>query len=249
MPKSTSSAISSKVIPSEWLLARVAGTGRAAAILGDLLEIAATRGSLWFWMAYARTIISLGWRTPVGYLCSLASLRIILGIIVHMRRGYGTSHLMEAGIFGEDSPHIRALFMNLSLLMGQCMIFVVPFTLVRFGLRDRLTRLACALLLVAIPVYSLRPLLMDLSGVLTALAVVTALVSPLWRRPLAVLAATGITSMASFGILASLQRGGILRLSASTRLICIDAGIAIAVVVCLYLHRLLLRERIAIALT
>jgi hypothetical protein len=160
-----------------------------------------------------------------------------------MRRGYGTSHLMEAGIFGVYSQHIRALFMNIPLLMGQCMIFAVPFTLVRFGLRDRVTRLACVLLLVALPVYSQRPLLMDLSGILTALAVVAALVSPLWRRPLAVLAATGITSMASFGVVASLQRGGLLRVSAFTRLICVDSGIAIAVVVCLYLHRLLLRPR------
>jgi hypothetical protein len=247
MFKSTCASPSNLAL-ADWLLARIAGRDRAAAILGDLLEISAARGRLWFWIAYTRTLISLGWRTPVGYICSLASLRIVLGILFHMRMHYGTSSLMEAGIFGVYSQHARALFMNLSLLMGQCMIFAVPFTLVRFGPRDRLSRLACVLLLVALPVYSQRPLLMDLSGVLTALAVFAALVSSLWRKPLAILAATGITSMASFGILASLQRGGILRLSASTRLVCIDIGIAIAVVVCLYLHRLLLRPRPATAL-
>ena len=44
----------------EWLLARFVGPVRATAILGDLLEISTTRGGLWLWAAYARTLISLG---------------------------------------------------------------------------------------------------------------------------------------------------------------------------------------------
>ena len=54
-------------------------------------------------------------------------------------------------------------------------------------MRDRLTRLTCALFLVALPVFSLRPWLMDLSGLLILLILATALVAPPWRKPLAVL--------------------------------------------------------------
>ena len=46
----------------EALLALIAGPARAAAILGDLTEMAATRGRLWFYAAYARTLFSLTWR-------------------------------------------------------------------------------------------------------------------------------------------------------------------------------------------
>ena len=63
MLESFSSVDSSRTAPTEWLLARIAGPNRAAAIMGDLVELSSTRGRLWFWTAYARTLISLGWRT------------------------------------------------------------------------------------------------------------------------------------------------------------------------------------------
>ena len=59
----------------EWLLARLTTPTRAAAIMGDLDELAATRARLWFWIAYTRTLISLGWRTPVAFLCAYACTR------------------------------------------------------------------------------------------------------------------------------------------------------------------------------
>lgn len=40
-----------KATLAEALLARITGPTRAAAILGDLLELSATRGRLWFWTA------------------------------------------------------------------------------------------------------------------------------------------------------------------------------------------------------
>ena len=50
---------------------------RAAAIIGDLTEMAATRGRLWFWAAYPRTLISLGWRTPVAVFAIVISEKYI----------------------------------------------------------------------------------------------------------------------------------------------------------------------------
>src|ERR1039457_7485295 len=46
----------------ESLLALFAGPTHAAAIFGDLTEMAATRGRLWFVAAYARTLVSFTWR-------------------------------------------------------------------------------------------------------------------------------------------------------------------------------------------
>jgi hypothetical protein len=36
-----------KIPPAEWLLSQDIGSDRAAAIMGDLEELAATRGRLW----------------------------------------------------------------------------------------------------------------------------------------------------------------------------------------------------------
>ena len=257
MPKSVSSGNASgidpsKTLASEWLLARVAGPDRAGAILGDLLEISATRGRLWFWIAYARTIVSLGWRTPAGFLCSLACMKLMFGVVLPWCMNHRTSHLMEAGLFGAYNRQVRMYTWDVSTVVAQCLIFVLPFVFVRFGLHDRLTRLACALFLVAVPVYSLRPWLMDLSGVLTGLVIVATLAAPLWRRAMIVLAATCITGVAAvFTFVCILVRGyhvNLLRLPASTMSICDDIGIAIAVIVCAYLHRLLFRRRPTIAL-
>ncbi len=63
MPESISSARTSSPAIVEWLLARVTDPTRAAAMLGDLTEMAATRSRLWFLTEYIRTLISLGWRT------------------------------------------------------------------------------------------------------------------------------------------------------------------------------------------
>ncbi len=50
----------------ELLLALFTGREQATVIYGDLIEMAATRGHLWFAAAYARTLISLSWRILVA---------------------------------------------------------------------------------------------------------------------------------------------------------------------------------------
>jgi hypothetical protein len=46
----------------EWILALVTTRDRAASIVGDLTEAAATRGTAWFWSGVLRTAASLLWR-------------------------------------------------------------------------------------------------------------------------------------------------------------------------------------------
>src|SRR5580698_146898 len=50
----------------EWLLESVTTPERAASTVGDLREIAATRGEVWFWANVLGTTASLLWRAMVA---------------------------------------------------------------------------------------------------------------------------------------------------------------------------------------
>jgi hypothetical protein len=243
MFESFSSVDSSRTTPTEWLLARIAGREQAAAIMGDLEELSATRSKSWFWIAYARTLVSLGWRTPVAFLIAMASMRLIFRIIFSWRINHRSPTLMETGLFGVYNPHVRLITWNISMVVAQSLIFAVPFVLVRFGWRNRLSQLTCALFLIAMPIYSLRTWLMDLTGVLMMIAVVSALITPLWRKPMIVLAATCVTATAAVAscvyILWSIYRWHYHALSIFS---CEAIGLALAAIVCVYLHRWLLER-------
>ena len=234
----------------ESLLVLIAGRERAAAIMGDLEELAVTRGRLWFWYAYVRALISLGWRTGgSAFILAFLCVRFMYGSVIWWLMNHRTPSLMDAGLFGENNPLVRILCWNLSMMTAQFLYFATPFVMVRFGLQDRLTRLACALFLVSLPVYTLRPWVMDLSGVVTLFLLAAALAAPLWRRPLAVLAATllpAVAVKATYLIFLPVHRyRHIPRMPASWVVVSDAISFAIAAVVCVYLHRLLLRQRSA----
>ena len=219
--------------------------------MGDLEELAATRGRLWFWTAYARTLISLGWRTPVAFVCAIVCMRFFFGKVLPLLMNHRITHLRDAGLFGVYNPHIRMVSWNISMVIAQCLFFALPFAVVRFGLRNRVTQLASVLLLIAAPVYTLRPWVMDLSGLLIVGAVAAALLFPLWRRPMIVLTTMCVTAIAAViacvSILVMAFHQNFFTLSASKRSICDDIGLALAAAICLYLNRVLLRQRPAIA--
>lgn len=241
-----------KTTPTEWLLARLTDPTRAAAIMGDLLELSATRGRLWFWTNYLRALISLGWRTGApAFILAFVCVRFMFGTVIRWLMNHRTPQLMDPGLFGEQSRHVRMLCWNISLVTAQFLCFATPFVLVRFGLRNRLTRLACALFLVAIPVYSLRPWIMDMSGVVTVLIIAAALIAPPWRKPLAVLVGMCLPAIAVKAtylfLLPSDHYRHIPRLPSSWVIVSDATSFAVAAIVCVYLHRLLLRQRSAIA--
>jgi hypothetical protein len=235
----------------EWLLARLTTPDRAAAILGDLTEMAATRGRLWFWTAYARTLITLGWLTPVAFVLALAAKRFIVSAILPLEVGRRVSHLAEAGLFGAYNPHLRLISWNLTMVLARWLIFALPFVLLRFGLRNRLTQLTCALFLFAVPVYALRPWIMDLSSLLIAATIIATLISPLWRRPMFVLTATTVaaiaTTVSGLYLLGQVFHHNFLWLTAFDVAIYDAIGLALAVIFCLYLSHLLLRQPPALA--
>jgi hypothetical protein len=185
-----------KIPFAEWFISQDVGPERGAAIMGDLEELAATRGRIWFWIEYIRTLISLGWRTGgSAFILAMVCLKLMFGTVVPWLMAHRTPGLTDPGLLGESSPQVRMLCWNLSLVTAQFLCFAMPFVLIRYGLRDRLTRLSCALFLVALPMFSFRPWFMDLSGVMMILIFAAALISALWRKPLTVLAATCLTAV------------------------------------------------------
>jgi hypothetical protein len=181
----------------EAILARFTPRDRAASILGDLTELSATRGRLWFYAACARTLIALAWRTPVAFLIAVAGVWLSFRGIILMQHAMHL-RLSGEGLFrGYNTLQRIAPWrppMRMRILQGECyfLFFALPFALVRFGVRSRLTQLAFALLLLALPIYSLRAMPMDLAVVFTVVAIVAAIFLPLWRRPMIALAAAGI---------------------------------------------------------
>jgi hypothetical protein len=235
----------------ERILSLAIGAPRASALYGDLEELAPTRGRLWFWTAYIRTIVTLGWRTPVAFALSLISMTHIFGTILPWLVDHTTHHLSDPGLFGQENFRFSMVLWNLSLTIARCLCFALPFIAVRFGIRNRLTQLACALFLIAMPVYSLTPWLRDLSSILTILAIVIALALPMWRAPLAVLAATILTTaffQSAFShLLVGIYGKNYFVIPLSTRVACDNIAFALAVIVCLYLYRAMLRQPQALA--
>jgi hypothetical protein len=252
MPKST---------PTEWLLARLTTTDRATAILGDLTEMAAARGRLWFWTAYARTLITLGWRAPVAFVLAIASLYyvwIALALLTYRPH----PHWSEPALFHSWNLCFVLWVTGLSASFARWLIFALPFVIVRFGFRNRLTQVTFVLFLVAMPgAFSRSPWLTDWSGVLTATVIVGALITPRWRRPMIVMAAASALAifitdpeivitlpfflhLHTFHVLISAAQ---LRAMYFVELGFYGAiGFALPAILCLYLSRRLLRDRPAI---
>jgi hypothetical protein len=169
----------------EALLALFAGRERATAIFGDLTEMAASRGRRWFWTAYLRTLVTFGWRSPVALVCAYICTRHNwLGAVI-----FGSLGLFHR-IPPNDSAHTghRSQFLLISFLIA--LNLVLPFVLVRFGLRNRLAQLATAIFLLTIPLYSLTLEGQKITDYAIAATVLAALSLPAWRRPMIVLAAT-----------------------------------------------------------
>jgi hypothetical protein len=173
----------------ERLLARVTDQPRAAAIYGDLLELAQTRGPLWFWTAYTRTLVSLGWRTPAAIVAAIVFTKYLRRNIAVLLAPHGNFHPLQRGQFGELHSLFIVFCWTVSLSVLFCTFIVFPYVAIRFGLRNRLTYLAGVLFLLAIPIYSFIPWVFELTGLLIALIIVAALASPLWRWPMIFLAA------------------------------------------------------------
>ncbi len=118
----------------EWMVRRCTTEKRAAAIVGDLLELKPQKGILWFWLSLARVLISLAWRRPLAFVAAFAF------------GGWACSGLQTTesmGIRGLLSHRIP--WMNLLFVFVYILWFVWVYATIRYGLRDQVALLALAL--------------------------------------------------------------------------------------------------------
>ena len=148
---------------------------RAAVMYGDLIEIANTRGHIWFIAAYLRTLADLTWRTVAAVILAMSLYQLLGNTLFHGIRGPAGPHLPMPLLFWFEP---RFLW------------FVFPFAAMHFGIRDRfvlLTAIAAfgtTMTFIFLPRFSF-------PGVVVALALAASLfLLKGWRKQAAVLAAT-----------------------------------------------------------
>ena len=176
----------------EFLLARAVGPTRASAICGDLLELAATRGRLWYWTAYIRTLVTFTWRGVLAFLVALVTFSVLYRMnTMVLHPGSGGALLCRAVL---PHPYVRTAIGYVTYQLW----FLVPSAMVRYGVRDRFVQLglafallaSCAFYCIALPVL---PLALAALALLTLAAFAT---SARWRGQAVALAAAiavGIT--------------------------------------------------------
>src|ERR1035441_5439486 len=130
-----------KTILAEGLLARLTDPTRAAAIMGDLAEMAQTRGRGWFFAAYLRTLFSLTWRIVLALFVADIGRQFIFELF-HLY----TSHT-PATWRTSNAPHLLNSAGPLLACVMTTLWFVLPFAAVRYGVRDRFVRLTLAIAL------------------------------------------------------------------------------------------------------
>jgi hypothetical protein len=191
MPESSLTARTTSPAIAEWFLARITDSTRAAAILGDLTEMAATRGRRWFWITYVRTLVSLGWRTPLAVIAAIVSVKYLRRSVLRLVFRLLYAIHLNAISFNDSRmwfqhhshlAHLAGFSWDVSLGTLFTLWILLPYVAIRFGLRNRLTYLSGTLFLLAIPVNTLRPQIYQFTGLACALIIVAALASALWRR-------------------------------------------------------------------
>jgi len=181
-----------KTSPADALLALFAGRERAAAIMGDLTEMKATRDRLWFATAYVRTFVSLTWRIVLALAIATAGLQIILNSFhtyqTHMPVAWRTT----------DAPFLLDHTGPLLIIIMWTLWFVLPFAAVRYGVRDRFVQLTFAVAVGALVAILFIPFASLACAVATLALAAAAFTSGNWRKPLEVLLGTGTAGFLAF---------------------------------------------------
>jgi hypothetical protein len=168
----------------EGLLAIVAGRERAAALYGDLLELAQSHGRAWFVAAYIRTLFSLTWRLVLALFVADIGRQMMFDaakLYFHATPpSWRTTH----------SPYLLGQMGPLACVMST-LWFALPFAAVRYGVRDRFVRLTFAIAAGTTVAFLFIPWVSLGCAVATVGIAVVALLSRRWRKPLEVLAWTG----------------------------------------------------------
>lgn len=172
----------------EWIISRCTSKGRASAMVGDLLELVPEKGVAWFWLATIQIVLSLVWRSSLGYVAAFfAGLRAL-----------GALQLPIYGMHWQHRPPVswQPVFGWLGSI-GIISWMVLPYAAIRFGVRDRVTQLTFAttcLITATIYLWWVKPILIVciIFGVLLALCFSLA---PECQRATVVVAGTFATGL------------------------------------------------------
>jgi hypothetical protein len=181
----------------EFLLTGMIGKERAAAISGDLLELACRRGRFWYYAACVKTVVAFTWRLPTAFLAAC------MGFILVQLLGLALSPIVLP-------VWLRHPYVAETLEQAACDLgFLVAFAVIRYGAQDRLFKLSVAAsVLAGLAFVGLRMSVpVPVLATLGLLSLVGLLVSSRWRGAAVALALAitiGIVMDLNFGNLAHL---------------------------------------------
>jgi hypothetical protein len=231
-----------KLQPGEWLLACFAGRVRAAAIMGDLTEMAGTRGRLWFAADYVSTLLSLTWRIVLALFVADVAREFIFNL-AHLYFRVAPQAWRSA-----DASRLLPSMGPLLACILSTLWFVLPFAAVRYGLRDRFVRLTLILALGTTVAFLAIPWVSVCFAIATLGIAIGAWCSKSWRAPVEVLAGTTAAGLGTFLAAASVRsllhfHGGVGRfLINNTGMLGFQASLLAIAIVGSRLHRRLLER-------
>ena len=121
----------------EKLLRAVLGKQRAAAAIGDLVEIGRSKGIVWFWLSVSGCLIRTLWRPVLGVVVVLSATNWALNLFVMTAVSIYTKHLPSVAW----QP-----FMNTVCALGALMCGAGFYSAICYGFFDRFTQFALVLL-------------------------------------------------------------------------------------------------------
>jgi hypothetical protein len=155
----------------ESILGVVTSRDRAASTVGDLIEGAATRGTVWFWSGVLRTAASLLWRDIVEQSARFAGLALI-GLAVYIGIDLIFAGLSGVAFFGTAMASGHPLHLE---SIGWRLWFTAPVLVSSLFVGRMLARwapgrelAACVVYAILASIYNLLPMMGD-NGALAAL--------------------------------------------------------------------------------
>jgi hypothetical protein len=229
--------------PAESFLALFAGHDRAAAIMGDLTEMAATRGRLWFFAAYTRTLVALTWRIVLALFVADIGRQTIFDLFHFYLRvtpaDWRNSHGYWLDLLNSSGPLLACIMSTLW--------FALPFAAVRYGVRDRFVRLTFAVAVGTTLAFLCIPWASFVCAVATLVLAAAAFTSRTWRKPLEVLLWSGAAGLATIAAANAVRLRVLVPIVHSHRLFAGNAfallfqtGLLALAFVCARVHKLLL---------
>lgn len=233
---------------SEWLLARITDPTRAAAILGDLQEMSTTRGRFWFWTAYARTLIALTWRIVLALFVADIGRELIFNLASLY------FHVAPPTWRTTNGPYLLSSMGPLLACTMSTLWFVLPFAVVRYGVRDRFVQLTFAVAVGITVAFLFIPWASLLFSASTLALIAATMTSREWRKPAEILAWTASAGLLTIAAADALRlrihpQPGIERAIANyAQMFAFQIALLVVAIVCSRLHSLLLGQRPTIPL-